>query len=120
MAIRQDFTSFVGEDIRLRTTMTTNEDITGWTFTFTSKAATSDVANFIEHLNAVFTIEDAGSASTPGIFYTDIPDTETDTTTGGATAGDYAFDIKRIDAGVESILVYGTWTLANTPSRDVA
>jgi hypothetical protein len=118
LTIEQNFESRVGEDIRVRWTLdpVPSGGIAGWTFEFTARDAVADVAAFVTKTNANFTIEDAAL----GIFYCDIADTETDTTTGGATAGDYDYDVKRMDAGAEGTLAHGVWTLTNTATRDVA
>lgn len=115
MALRQDFETFVGEDFRLRVTLNPvpTGGIAAYTFEFTSRMPVTDATVFIEHLNADFTIEDADAA----IFYVDIADTETDTTP-LPTIGDYAYSIKRMDAGQEAVLVHGTWTLSLPATRD--
>jgi len=114
MAIRQDFESFIGEDIRLRTTLTPTTDILGYTFEFTARTDVLATGKFLEKLNASFTIEDADA----GIFYTNITDAETDIATPTADTVVYDYSIKRMDSGLEAVLVWGTWTLRAPATRD--
>lgn len=115
MAVRNNFSSFLGEDIRLRTTLNPvpSGGIATWTFEFTARTPVESATKYLEKLNAVFTIEDADL----GIFYVDISDADTEVSPSGSST-DYEFSIKRVDSGSESILVYGTWTLNTPATRD--
>lgn len=112
MALRQDVEIFRGTDVTFRVTLSPvpTGGIAGWEFEMTARenATDADPAS-IQKVNASFTIEDADLA----IFSVDIADTDTT----GLTAGDYAYDIKRMTDGSEGILVYGTLTLLQEVTR---
>lgn len=112
MARRQDFTSFIGEDLTLSVTMTPTTDITGWTFEFTARDPVGNATKFLEKLDAAFTIDNAAG----GVFSVSISDTDTDTVS--PTTGQIDYSIKRMDAGSETVLTYGVWTLTLPATRD--
>jgi hypothetical protein len=115
MAFRQDFESFLGEDITLAVTMSPvpSGGIAGWTLEFTARTPVINAAKYLEKLNAAFTIDDPDL----GTFHVDIADTDTEVSPSTETV-DYAYSIKRVDAGKETILVWGTWTLRTPATRD--
>lgn len=111
MALRRNFSSFRGEDIRLRVTLdpVPTGGISGYTFAFTARTDGSAASASLEKDNSTFTIEDA----TNGIFYVNIADTDTT----GLTVRTYDYDIKRTNSGSEAILVYGEWDLMQDVTR---
>jgi hypothetical protein len=85
-------------------------NITGWTLAFTLRLTP-------ESLTALLTkTTGAGISLTDpliGVLQVSIADTDTI----NLTPGKYAYDVKRMDAGAEAVLVYGTLTLLAEVTR---
>ena len=121
MAIRDDIENgddfYTGEDKTLTVTIyqadgTTAQNITGWTLSYTWKKALSD-----PDAAAVLTkTTSSGIAlTTPasGICTITIADTDTD----ALTARTYVHELKRTDAGSETVLTTGTVVLQQAVHR---
>lgn len=107
---------FRGEDKILSVTVDDGEtpavavNITGWTLSFTLRETTGSATALLTKTTASgITITDP----TAGVFQVSIEDVDTI----ALTPGKYAYDVKRMDAGAEAVLVYGTLTLLAEVTR---
>ncbi len=98
MAIEnEDLAFFKGEDVEIRHKMMPEEDTTGWTIVFSARKNASDTGG--ADISKTATAVDAGR----GINKFTIADMDTD----GLAAQTYEYDVKRTDAGEETILTRG-------------
>lgn len=104
MAATADISFYIGEDVMLRVTMDPVEDITGWTLAFMMRKTIGllPIAISKEGPPDIIIVNAAG-----GVFTVKIDSDET----ADLAAGEYQFDIQRVDAGARSVLVRGTITL---------
>jgi hypothetical protein len=100
MAQMNDIACYKGEAILATFTMTPATDITGWTITFTLRRHATDAAVLLQKSCGVF---DAVN----GKFQLALSKAET--TLG---AGDYVYDIQRVDSGSEAVLSIGRFHVA--------
>jgi len=120
MARKQNITAdaefFRGEDKVLSVTVDDGatppvaKNITGWTLAFTLRQSAGDATALVtKTVGAGITI------TTPlsGIFQVSLEDIDTI----ALAPGKYAYDCKRMDAGAEAVLVYGTLTLLPEVTR---
>jgi hypothetical protein len=96
--VETDITIFKGEDLVITDTIT-GVNITGWTLA--AAVATSVTAPVI------FTVAGAITDAANGVFTITLTDTETDL----LDPGRYVYDIKRTNAGSETVLTYGKLTV---------
>ncbi len=110
MSEKQNFPMFRGEDKVLRVTLDPVLDISTWTLAFTLRLMAQSTEALIEKTSASgITLTDP----THGIFQVALADTDT----ASLAPGKYAYDCKRMDAGAEAVLVYGTLTLLAEVTR---
>jgi hypothetical protein len=121
MAIRDDIENgddfYTGEDKTLTVTIyqadgTTAQNITGWTLSYTWKKALSDpdaAAVLTKTTSSGIALTTPGS----GICTITIADTDTD----ALTARTYVHELKRTDAGSETVLTTGTVVLQQAVHR---
>ena len=108
--ITADDEFFRGEDKILTVTLDPVVNISGWTLAFTMRLTAGSAEALIEKTTTSgITITDG----THGIFQVTLDDLET----AGLQPGKYAYDCKRMDAGAEAILVYGTLELLAEVTR---
>jgi len=116
MARKANCSMFRGEDKTLTVTVDNGAtppivlNITGWTLAFTLRKSAGDATVLITKTT------DAGislTAPLTGVFQVSLDDVDTI----GLASGKYAYDVKRMDAGAEAVLVYGTMTLLAEVTR---
>lgn len=98
MSVPSNISFFQGEDLELDFTLTPPQDMTGWTLTSSVKDKLGGTLQF----NPTVTITDAGR----GLFKAVWP-------RGNTTAlapGDYVWDMRRTDAGKNTVLAHGEAT----------
>lgn len=96
----QDITVYRGEKATLSFTLTTGENITGWTLLFTA-ARKKDMATKLFQVTGTVTDGAAGEFSVA-----------LTTTHTNQTPDEYAFDVWRTDTGYEQLLALGGFIVA--------
>jgi len=104
MAIKTKISFFRGEDIILTVTVT-DENIAGWSLSFSVAKGYGQTAAFTKTTAALGGIVRTDEAN--GEFEVTITDTDTDS----LATGNYVWDVKRTDAGQEVVLAYGQLSL---------
>ncbi|KKL57959.1 hypothetical protein LCGC14_2230200 [marine sediment metagenome] len=102
MAIENaDLAFYKGEDVEITHKMTPEEDTTGWTIVFSARSVAAGTGG--AEISASASAVDASR----GINKFAIADTDTD----ALTAGIFEYDVKRTDAGEETVLTRGKLNL---------
>jgi len=116
MARKQNCSMFRGEDKVLSVTVDNGDtppvavNIMSWTLTFTLRQSAGDATALLaKTVGAGITITNP----TGGVFQVSLEDIDTI----ALAPGKYAYDCKRMDAGTEAVLVYGTLTLLSEVTR---
>jgi uncharacterized protein YcnI len=99
MSVQSNLEFFQGEDILLTLTLTPPQDIAGWTLTGTVRDKLGGTSQFTYS----GTITDAGR----GVFTVSWSRANTNL----LTPGDYVWDIRRTDAGKNTVLAHGQITV---------
>ena len=99
MAQVNNFAPYKGERIVINFTMTPLTDISGWAMQFTLKRKATDAA-------AVLTQAAVITSAAQGQFSVSLTKVQTN-----LPAGEYAYDVQRIDAGSEAVLSVGLFTI---------
>lgn len=98
MSVPSNISFFQGEDLELDFTLTPPKDMTGWTLTSSVKDKLGGTLQF----NPTVTITDAGR----GLFKAVWPRGSTS----ALAPGDYVWDVRRTDAGSNTVLAHGEAT----------
>lgn len=98
MSVPSNISFFQGEDLELDFTLTPPQDMTGWTLTGSVKDKLGGTLQF----NPTVTITDAGR----GLFKAVWPRSSTT----ALAPGDYVWDVRRTDAGKNTVLAHGEAT----------
>jgi hypothetical protein len=116
MSRKQNVSMFRGEDKVLSVTVDNGAtppvavNITGWTLSFTLRLTAGDATALVTKTTA------SGislTAPLTGVLQVLLEDVDTV----ALSPGKYAYDVKRMDAGAEAVLVYGTLTLLPEVTR---
>jgi hypothetical protein len=98
VSVQANIPFFQGEDLTLNFTLTPLTDVTGWTLVSTVKDKLGGTVQF----NPAVTITDAGRGKFQAVW--------TRTQTGALAPGDYVWDVRRTDAGNNTVLAHGEAT----------
>ena len=116
MARKANCSMFRGEDKTLTVTVDNGAtppsvlNITGWTLAFTLRQSAGDVTALVTKTT---TSGISLTAPLTGVFEVSLEDVDTI----ALVPGKYAYDVKRMDASAEAVLVYGTLTLLAEVTR---
>ena len=121
MAVERNITTaddwYIGEDKTLPVTIyqsngTTAQDVTGWAISFMLKKRATD-ADVAAKVTKTTVSGIALTTPASGLITVSIADTDTD----GLAAGSYRYEIKRTDAGFETVLTSGACVLRQAVHR---
>jgi hypothetical protein len=98
VSVQANIPFFQGEDLTLYFTLTPLTDVTGWTIVSTLKDKLGGTVQF----NPAITITDAGRGKFQAVW--------TRAQTGALAVGDYVWDVRRTDAGNNTVLAHGEAT----------